>query len=703
MPELQPGQPFGRYTIINQLAADDVATTYKAYDSANARDVLLKIVAPSIEQSADFSARFHDAMLGLMHLSHPNLLAVYDAGEQDGAHYVVSQAVEAATLAERMASGQVASSDIPRIITQVADALRYAHAQGVTHGALDPSSILIDARGNALLTNLGLAGLRAPSNAQADVTALAALALVLLTGKAALSDDTPLADALKPLTDTLPSSVQVTAGAAYERALRKALSPNASERFASVADFMAAWQQAQPAPARPQPPTPTAPTTPAPRPTAIPTAPTKAPPTRPDIAAQLEAARRAELETRAKALEAQAAEAKARLQREADAATARAQAAALRVTPTPSAAGRTVIRETIDPQKREALRHLMHVVRQVAAKRARGEVSVAMQRGAVINLARTIEATAAQQARAAQPALRHAGAEAASRAKVTATRDAVAAREVVQRHAVAGAQQVGKRTRPLIVTIFIWLVVLCVGLPILCSVILAVIPDAAPTRTPTPTRTSTPSRTPTATRTPLAPTIPSGAGRTAVAPSATSRAAATPTSALPLVTTVIFTDTFPSGTCRLPEANDERRALKCDNGEYTVLNKRGDTVWVNYDRAYGDVVIEVDARPISTTATMEYGVIWRVSPQSDAFYGLTLKPDGQIGVLLYENGSADYFIAGLTFSAVNTSGSNRLKVTLEKDHIALAVNDRVLPFSFNDSALTSGAVGFIVKSDEPNA
>ena len=194
MSNLEPGQSFGHYTIVSQSASDEGGTLYRAYDTAAASDVLLRVLPASLAtrpgelagDPAGFDARFQALGAALRKLSHPNILRVLESGIVDGTPYLSMPIVEAAPLSERIASGQVAPAQADKLVGQIAGALQYAHENGVAHGALSPAHVLVDGAGNALLTDFGLATLQPGSTApdpHADVAALGGVLLSLLTGK----------------------------------------------------------------------------------------------------------------------------------------------------------------------------------------------------------------------------------------------------------------------------------------------------------------------------------------------------------------------------------------------------------------------------------------------------------------------------------------------------------------------------------------
>src|SRR5262245_61811356 len=154
---LQVGQNVGPYRVTDQLGAGGMANVYKAYHARLDRFVSLKVMHQSFLEDPTFRARFEREAQIVAKLSHPNIVPVYDFSDHEGQPYLVLKYIEGKTLKAVMADGTMPISEIIRIMGAIAEALNYAHKQGVLHRDIKPSNIILDSDTTPYLTDFGLA------------------------------------------------------------------------------------------------------------------------------------------------------------------------------------------------------------------------------------------------------------------------------------------------------------------------------------------------------------------------------------------------------------------------------------------------------------------------------------------------------------------------------------------------------------------
>jgi tetratricopeptide (TPR) repeat protein/serine/threonine protein kinase len=154
-----PGR-IGRYRILRRLGRGGMGTVYQAEDPSLQRVVALKV--PRLDRLEDdpeaARQRFRREAQAAAKIRHPHVCPIHDVGEYDGVPFVVMAYVEGKSLADRLAGGQRLPDDqAVRLISQVAEGLAAVHEQGIIHRDLKPANILLDAAGQAILTDFGLA------------------------------------------------------------------------------------------------------------------------------------------------------------------------------------------------------------------------------------------------------------------------------------------------------------------------------------------------------------------------------------------------------------------------------------------------------------------------------------------------------------------------------------------------------------------
>ncbi|MFQ5923608.1 MAG: ABC transporter substrate-binding protein, partial [Anaerolineales bacterium] len=265
------GQSIGRYHILEQLGEGGMATVYKAFDTRLEREVALKIILPTRQQSPKFLKRFEREAKALAQLSHPNIVNIHDYGEHEGLPYLVMEYTPAGTLKDRLGEA-MASSEAARLLAPVARALEYAHAQKIIHRDVKPSNILITRSGEPMLSDFGIAkvleaeetwdltgtgvgigtpeymapeqGMGKPVDHRADIYALGIVLYEMVTGRKPFHADTPLAVLLKQVNDPLPRprGILPDLPKSVEQVILKALAKQPEDRFQDIGEFAKALE-----------------------------------------------------------------------------------------------------------------------------------------------------------------------------------------------------------------------------------------------------------------------------------------------------------------------------------------------------------------------------------------------------------------------------------------------------------------------------
>jgi len=152
----------GRYRIQEKIGEGAMADVYRAHDPSINRSLAIKVLKGEFRQNPEYSTRFLREAKAAGALSHRNIVTIYDVGEVDGYPYIVMELLEGEPLNEVMAGkGKLAADQVMSIGQQLADALRYAHRQGVVHRDIKPSNVMFDARdGSIKLLDFGIARIK---------------------------------------------------------------------------------------------------------------------------------------------------------------------------------------------------------------------------------------------------------------------------------------------------------------------------------------------------------------------------------------------------------------------------------------------------------------------------------------------------------------------------------------------------------------
>jgi len=237
-----------------------MATVYRGRDLRLNRDVAIKILKEDLTKDPTFLKRFEREAQVVASLSHPNIVPVYDVGEEGKSRYIVMEYVAGRTLRDAIErDGFLAADRAVRILDQVLDALQYAHDRGLIHRDVKPHNILLTADGTARLTDFGIAHLTGDSTtrtaailgsahylspeqsqgqeatAASDLYACGVVLFEMLSGRPPFDGPNPLAIATQHVHDEplpLPD-----ASTAAQATVSTALAKNPSDRFPDAASF----------------------------------------------------------------------------------------------------------------------------------------------------------------------------------------------------------------------------------------------------------------------------------------------------------------------------------------------------------------------------------------------------------------------------------------------------------------------------------
>ncbi len=252
---------------------------YRAHDPRLRRDVAVKVLPSSLAADADRLRRFQQEAQATSQLNHPNILTVYDVGQQDGIPYIVSELLEGETLRQRLTRERLPLRRSIDLAIQVARGLAAAHERGIIHRDLKPENIFITRDGHAKILDFGLAKLAGgksvaadgatltlateagvmlgtvgylspeqarglPSNHRTDIFSFGAILYEMVTGRRAFHAGTGADTLAKVLTEDppAPSESDQRIPPALDRIILHAVEKDPNERFQSMRDVVFALE-----------------------------------------------------------------------------------------------------------------------------------------------------------------------------------------------------------------------------------------------------------------------------------------------------------------------------------------------------------------------------------------------------------------------------------------------------------------------------
>ncbi len=165
---LAAGSRLGPYEILAPIGAGGMGEVYRARDPRLSREVAIKVLPATFSPDADRLRRFEQEARAAGVLNHPNITAVYDVGQHDGAPYVVQELLEGETLRAELAGGALPARRAVAYATQIAHGLAAAHEKGIVHRDLKPENVFVTKDGRVKILDFGLAKLLAPDDRPAE-------------------------------------------------------------------------------------------------------------------------------------------------------------------------------------------------------------------------------------------------------------------------------------------------------------------------------------------------------------------------------------------------------------------------------------------------------------------------------------------------------------------------------------------------------